>query len=47
MLAALDDEAFAGLARAEAPAATIEQLLRVHPENYVQAMLGVRPAPGE
>lgn len=47
VLAALDDEAFAGLARAEAPAATLEQLLRVHPENYVQAMLGVRPAPGE
>ena len=47
VLAALDDEAFAGLARAEAPAATLEQLLRVHPDNYVQAMLGVRPAPGE
>ena len=47
VLDALDDEAFAGLARAEAPAATIEQLLRVHPDNYVQAMLGVRPAPGE
>jgi acetoin utilization deacetylase AcuC-like enzyme len=47
VLAALDDEAFAGLARGEAPAATLEQLLRVHPDNYVQAMLGVRPAPGE
>jgi len=47
VLAALDDDAFAGLARAEAPAATIEQLLRVHPENYVQAMIGARPAPGE
>ena len=47
VLAALDDEAFAGLARGQAPAATLEQLLRVHPDNYVQAMLGVRPAPGE
>jgi acetoin utilization deacetylase AcuC-like enzyme len=47
VLAALDDEAFAGLKRAEAPAATLEQLLRVHPENYVQAMIGAKPAPGE
>jgi len=47
VLAALDDDTFAGLARAEAPAATIEQLLRVHPETYMQAMIGARPAPGE
>jgi acetoin utilization deacetylase AcuC-like enzyme len=47
ILDALDDEAFAGLARAEAPLATVEQLTRVHPPNYVQAMLGARPAPGE
>lgn len=47
VLAALDDEAFVGLARAEAPAATLEQLLRVHPENYVQAMIGATPSPGE
>lgn len=47
VLAALDDEAFAELQRVEAPAATIEQLLRVHPENYVQTMIGARPEPGE
>ena len=47
ILAALDDPDFAGLARAEAPLATTEQLARVHPESYVQAMLGARPAPGE
>ncbi len=47
VLAALEGEAFAGLARLEAPAATMEQLLRVHPENYVQAMIGASPAPGE
>ncbi|MBN9089478.1 MAG: histone deacetylase family protein [Reyranella sp.] len=47
ILAALQDEEFAGLARAEAPLATSEQLTRVHPANYVQAMLGARPQPGE
>jgi acetoin utilization deacetylase AcuC-like enzyme len=47
ILAALQNEEFANLARAEAPLATAEQLTRVHPEAYVQAMLGARPAPGE
>ena len=47
MLAALDDEAFAGLERAEAPARDDRAAGGVHPENYVQAILGVRPAPGE
>jgi acetoin utilization deacetylase AcuC-like enzyme len=47
ILAALQNEEFANLARAEAPLATTEQLTRVHPEAYVQAMLGARPAPGE
>jgi acetoin utilization deacetylase AcuC-like enzyme len=47
VLEALDDPSFASLARAEAPLATTEQLTRVHPEAYVQAMLGARPAPGE
>ena len=47
VLAALQDKEFAGLARAEAPLATTEQLTRVHPAEYVQAMLGARPAPGE
>jgi acetoin utilization deacetylase AcuC-like enzyme len=44
VMAALDDEAFAGLERVAAPAATVEQLLRVHPENYVETILGIRPS---
>jgi len=47
VLAALEDESFARLARAEAPLATTEQLTRVHPPEYVQAMLGARPEPGD
>jgi acetoin utilization deacetylase AcuC-like enzyme len=47
ILAALQDKEFANLARAEAPLATNEQLTRVHPATYVQAMLGARPEPGE
>jgi acetoin utilization deacetylase AcuC-like enzyme len=47
ILAALEDDAFAGLAWAEAPIASLEQLTRVHPETYVQAMLQAKPAPGE
>ena len=45
--AALADEEFAGLTRLVAPAATIEQLTRVHPQSYVDAILGIRPPPGE
>lgn len=45
--AALADEEFSGLARLVAPAATIEQLMRVHPQNYVDAILGIRPPEGE
>jgi len=45
--AALADEEFAGLTRLVAPAATIEQLTRVHPQAYVDAILGIRPPPGE
>src|SRR5689334_11457980 len=47
ILAKLQEEEFARLQWAEAPLATIEQLTRVHPANYVQAMLGARPEPGE
>jgi acetoin utilization deacetylase AcuC-like enzyme len=47
ILEALQGESFAALGRAEAPLATVEQLTRVHPPAYVQAMLGARPAPGE
>ena len=47
VLAALDDPAFAELARVPAPTASIEELTRVHPQDYVEAILGVRPGPGE
>ncbi|MDP1840774.1 MAG: histone deacetylase family protein [Reyranella sp.] len=47
VLAALDEPAFAGLPRLIAPAATLEQLTRVHPADYVEAILGIRPPAGE
>ncbi len=47
VLQALASEEFAALRRAEAPAATPEQLGRVHPQGYVEAILGIRPAEGE
>ena len=47
VLAALDHPAFADLARIEAPNASIEQLTLVHPRDYVEAILGIRPEPGE
>lgn len=47
VLDALGDDAFSGLTHVLAPAATMEQLLRVHPRNYVDAILGIRPPPGE
>ncbi|MBX6373861.1 MAG: histone deacetylase family protein [Acetobacteraceae bacterium] len=47
VLRALDDEEFAGLIRGEAPQATVEQLCRVHPRNYVDAILAIRPEPDD
>jgi acetoin utilization deacetylase AcuC-like enzyme len=47
VMAALETEAFADLERRTAPAATREQLLRVHPENYIDAILGIRPPADE
>jgi acetoin utilization deacetylase AcuC-like enzyme len=47
LLAALEDPAFDGLMRVEAPIATREQLTRVHPEELVETILNVRPPPGE
>ena len=47
VMAILADEEFAGLRRLVAPEATIEQLTRVHPQGYVDAILGIRPPPGE
>ena len=47
VLAALEGEAFAPLLRETAPAATREQLLAAHPAGYVDAILAIRPEPGE
>ena len=47
VLAALEAPAFADLLREEAPEATVEQLQRVHPANYVDAILAIRPDFGE
>lgn len=44
---ALEDEAFSTLPRAEAPQATREQILRVHPEAYLNAILESAPAQGD
>lgn len=43
MLRALEHENFADLLREAAPEATVEQLARVHPRDYVEAILGIRP----
>ena len=47
VLAGLDDAAIPHLVPISAPAATIEQLTRVHPLEYVEAILAVRPPAGE
>lgn len=47
VLKALDQEDFSELIRGQAPEATVEQLCRVHPRNYVEAILGIRPPAGE
>jgi len=47
VLRALEAEEFLPLLREAAPEATVEQLTRVHPEDYVSAILAIRPAPGE
>lgn len=45
--AVLAEEEFEALTRIIAPAATIEQLTRVHPRDYVDAILAIRPPEGE
>ena len=47
VLAALEAEEFADLLRESAPQATKEQLTRVHPADYVDAILSIRPAEHE
>ena len=47
VLRSLETEEFTHLIRDEAPQATVEQLTRVHPARYVEAILGIRPEPDE
>ena len=47
MLAALAAAEFDALVRLQAPQATVEQLSRVHPQTYVEAILSLRPEPGD
>jgi acetoin utilization deacetylase AcuC-like enzyme len=47
VLRALEGEEFLPLLREQAPEASEEQLQRVHPADYVRAILSVRPAPGD
>lgn len=44
---ALESEAFATLLREEAPEATVEQIARVHPQRYIDAILSIAPAEGD
>lgn len=46
VIRALEAQEFSSLVRAEAPEATREQLLRVHPERHVDRILSTRPAEG-
>jgi acetoin utilization deacetylase AcuC-like enzyme len=46
VLAALETAEFQSLLREQAPEATDEQLLRVHPAAYVAAIRAIRPEPG-
>jgi acetoin utilization deacetylase AcuC-like enzyme len=47
VLKALDAPEFAALLREEAPRATMEQLIRVHPARIVDAILAIRPEEGD
>ncbi|MBN8871443.1 MAG: histone deacetylase family protein [Rhodospirillales bacterium] len=47
VLAALEAEEFAPLLREQAPRATVEQLIRVHPQSYVDTILAIRPDEGD
>ena len=47
VLAALDAPEFAALIREEAPEATRDQLLLVHPAEHVDEILSIRPAQGQ
>src|SRR5260221_2623649 len=46
VLAALSAEEFAGLDRREAPRAALDDIARVHPRGYIDAVLAAIPASG-
>jgi acetoin utilization deacetylase AcuC-like enzyme len=46
VLRALDAKEFAGLARREAPAASLDDIARVHPRRYVERLLAAVPNSG-
>ena len=46
ILAALEAEEFGGLSRREAPRASVEQIARVHPRAFVEAVLAAIPESG-
>jgi acetoin utilization deacetylase AcuC-like enzyme len=47
VLRALEQESFADLLREAAPRATVDQLARAHPKDYVEAILAIVPEAGE
>jgi acetoin utilization deacetylase AcuC-like enzyme len=47
VLAALEESGFSELVWERAPPASMVELTRVHPQEYVEAILGIRPGPGE
>ena len=47
VLRALEHPDFVPLLRERAPEATVEQLSRAHPVQFVNAILAIRPAPGD
>jgi acetoin utilization deacetylase AcuC-like enzyme len=47
VMQALESEAFATLLREEAPEATVEQIVRVHPQRYIDAILSIAPPEGD
>ncbi len=47
VLRGLEAPLFADLLREQAPEATVEQLIRVHPAAYVEALRGIAPGPDE
>ena len=46
LLQRLDEDAFPDVSRADAPEASQEAILRVHPRRYVEALVAARPAEG-